>query len=645
MDKTTTEVVTKLDHDHSNEWSKDASGHWYECSCGDKADFAVHKSNAPATETAAEVCVACGWEIAPILGHTHKYGTVTYTGDGTTSYVATRKCSCGDIQTATARITSSTTPASCTDEGKTVYTADFVEGWAEDKVTTVTIDKLDHTYGAVTYTGDGKTSYVATCKCNCGDTQTATARITSSTTPATCTTEGKTVYTADFAEGWAEDKVTTVTIDKLDHTYGAVTYTGDGKTAYVATRKCSCGDTQTATARITSSTTPATCTAEGKTVYTADFVEGWAEDKTTTAAIDKLEHNYVNGICSVCNQKQVSIAWKAASLTLLDNIAINFKAEVTKPAGYTGNYTVGALFWKEEPLTYTINNEGYLQIEEGQEGYSLETSTGRHVFTYSDIAAKEMNDDIYLVAYIRTADDQYIYSNPLTYSVVKCATTILNPQYNYSDEFRTLAVDMLNYGAAAQVYFNYRTDTLANAGLTDAQKAYGTSGTVTLANHQAAYGTASDNAKFTHANLTLESAVWLNYKAAIKAPQGRSIRKVTLFYDETFTNENTWVSRRNSNQLKSTEMELNTGYTSTNGESQYVGNIKGLAAKDLRNLMYTQIMVTYSDGSVVYSNILQYSVETFAWKAHDLNNSALIPLADALMKYSDAAKAYLATLN
>ena len=413
----------------------------------------------------------------------------------------------------------------------------------------------------------------------------------------------------------------------------------------MATRKCRCGDTQTATARITSSTTSATCTAEGKNVYTADFVEGWAVDKTTTVTIDKLEHNYVNGICSVCNQKQVSIAWKAASLTLLDNIAINFKAEVTKPASYTGNYTVGALFWKEEPLTYTINNEGYLQIEEGQEGYSLETSTGRHVFTYSDIAAKEMNDDIYLVAYIKTANNEYIYSNPLTYSVVKCATTILNPQYNYSDEFRTLAVDMLNYGAAAQVYFNYRTDALANAGLTDAQKAYGTSGTVTLANHQAAYGTASDNAKFTHANLTLESAVWLNYKAAIKAPQGRSIRKVTLFYDETFTNENAWVSRRNSNQLKSTEMELNTGYTSTNGESQYVGNIKGLAAKDLRNLMYTQIMVTYSDGSVVYSNILQYSVETFAWKAHDLNNNALIPLADALMKYSDAAKAYLATLN
>ena len=364
-------------------------------------------------------------------------------------------------------------------------------------------------------------------------------------------------------------------------------------------------------------------------------------------------HVYTNNADADCNtcghvrtvQHDLSIAFKAASLTLEDNIAINFKAEVTEGAGYVGNYTVGALFWKEEPTAYTINHEGYLQIEEGEEGYSLETSSGRHVFTYSDIAAKEMNDDIYLVAYIKTADNQYIYSSPLTYSVVKCAKTILNPQLDFDDEFKTLAVDMLNYGAAAQIYFNYRTDALANASLTENELAYGTSGTVSLENGQAFYGTANANAQFTHANLTLESAVWLNYKAAIKAPQGRSIRKVTLFYDDAYTTENAWVNSRNNNQLNSTEMELVADYVSQNGEVQYVGNIKNLAAKDLRDLVYAQIMVTYSDGSVAYSNILQYSVESFAWRTHNMNDANLSQLADALMKYGDSAKTYLATLH
>ena len=77
------------------------------------------------------------------------------------------------------------------------------------------------------------------------------------------------------------------------HTYGNGTYTGDGKTSYVVTRTCNCGDTQTATAKITSEVTKAaTCTAEGETTYTADFTETWAEDKTTTETIAKLAHTY-----------------------------------------------------------------------------------------------------------------------------------------------------------------------------------------------------------------------------------------------------------------------------------------------------------------------------------------------------------------
>jgi hypothetical protein len=47
---------------------------------------------------------------------------------------------------------------------------------------------------------------------------------------------------------------------------------------------------------------------------------------------------------------------------------------------------------------------------------------------------------------------------------------------------KTMMVDMLNYGAAAQVYTNYGTDDLANNKLTDAQKAAGTAGTPVMEN-------------------------------------------------------------------------------------------------------------------------------------------------------------------
>ena len=39
---------------------------------------------------------------------------------------------------------------------------------------------------------------------------------------------------------------------------------------------------------------------------------------------------------------------------------------------------------------------------------------------------------------------------------------------------KTLVVDMLNYGAAAQKFFNYNTENLANALLSDEQKGFAT---------------------------------------------------------------------------------------------------------------------------------------------------------------------------
>ena len=42
---TYTEAVNATGHSHSTEWSYDETNHWHECSCGDKADVAVHSYN------------------------------------------------------------------------------------------------------------------------------------------------------------------------------------------------------------------------------------------------------------------------------------------------------------------------------------------------------------------------------------------------------------------------------------------------------------------------------------------------------------------------------------------------------------------------------------------------------------------------
>ena len=89
--------------------------------------------------------------------------------------------------------------------------------------------------------------------------------------------------------------------------------------------------------------------------------------------------------------------------------------------------------------------------------------------TFDGIAAKEMGDEIQ-VQIVSTggmpAGDLY------TTSVSKYALDQMRK--TSVAETRTLYVDMLNYGAAAQTYFDYDTKHLVNASLTAAEKRYAT---------------------------------------------------------------------------------------------------------------------------------------------------------------------------
>ena len=104
-----------LGHSYANGWSQDKVYHWHACQnagCSGKADFAAHTPGAAATETTAQTCTECGFEIAPALGHlcaNHLTAVAkkaaTGTAAGNTAYY---KCACGKLYadaTASAQIT------------------------------------------------------------------------------------------------------------------------------------------------------------------------------------------------------------------------------------------------------------------------------------------------------------------------------------------------------------------------------------------------------------------------------------------------------------------------------------------------------------------------------------------------------------
>ena len=87
---------------------------------------------------------------------------------------------------------------------------------------------------------------------------------------------------------------------------------------------------------------------------------------------------------------------------------------------------------------------------------------------YDGLAAKEMGDQLSVVIY--NAEGQAI-SNPWLDSVKDYAMRMLPGAKD--DIIRTVYVEMLNYGAAAQAQFNYNTENPVNNELTEAQKALG----------------------------------------------------------------------------------------------------------------------------------------------------------------------------
>ena len=199
-------VIKALGHDFTGAWvNTDAAGHYHKCSRCDATDTVVkHTFNGkPCNEE--DKCTVCGYVKAAGV---HAWGTAEYKwGDDNMSCTATVKCTnCEAVETDVAFIGISTTPATCTVDGKTVYTATFSSELFTTQTKEVTIDKLGHTYGEPvwSWSEDGKTA-TATFTCTregctaetTGHAQNVTATVSGKQNVApTCTDKGTTTYTA-----------------------------------------------------------------------------------------------------------------------------------------------------------------------------------------------------------------------------------------------------------------------------------------------------------------------------------------------------------------------------------------------------------------------------------------------------------------
>ena len=171
--------------------------------------------------------------------------------------------------------------------------------------------------------------------------------------------------------------------------------------------------------------------------------------------------------CIIFADTQNLFAISGTTMTLGSNLSLDFAIDIRKLTG-TDNYAVMTIEYADGKPSDTITIP---QSEWKQ--YSGKIYTAR----FQGMAAKQMNDVVTVIFYNSKGQQLTIEKSD---SIESYAIRMLNDSAASNEKLRSVYVDMLNYGAAAQIQFGYDTSNLANRNLTAEQKEWATKDVYTI---------------------------------------------------------------------------------------------------------------------------------------------------------------------
>ena len=175
-------------------------------------------------------------------------------------------------------------------------------------------------------------------------------------------------------------------------------------------------------------------------------------------------------------------------------------------------------------------------------------------------------------------------------------------------------VDMLNYGAAAQIAFGYDTDNLVNAALTDAQKAMGTSDSEA----KAVVDNREGDSYFKASNVGFENNISFLF----------AFRNI----DQSMKAVITYTTHKG----KSVRVEIDGSDFTANGK-YWVVELSTLAVADARQTVTCQIID--AEGNLV--STVTDSIESYVARGIETGTEDKVNLFKAFIRFSDSAYAHL----
>ena len=318
---------------------------------------------------------------------------------------------------------------------------------------------------------------------------------------------------------------------------------------------------------------------------------------------------------------------KGFSLSFEDEIQVNIYYSV---ADVTYIVEQGVLVFYSEPGTVDFGMADAVYNE------PVANSAGAYYgVSTAGIAAKEMGDTRYYVAYAKLDDGTYVYSNICGYSPKQYAMNMLGKSTT-SDKQKVLCVAMLNFGAAAQEYFGYKTDDLMNAELTDEQKALVIPYDKTLftgaveadASKVGAFAATASGFAEMGATVSLEGAFSVNYYITPSATVSGDLT-LYIWTPEAYAAADILTAENASQTVSMTIC----------GQGSYWGQVKNIAAKGLDDTYYVAGVYTDDSGNTYCTGVIAYSVSQYCLnKAVD--GSEMQQLAGTIAMYGYYAKQY-----
>ena len=321
---------------------------------------------------------------------------------------------------------------------------------------------------------------------------------------------------------------------------------------------------------------------------------------------------------------------KYPSLSLDDEVIYNVYFETTNMDGVDTD-SMGLMIMDAANQNGTM--EDALDVIPG--AWYNET-TGYYMVRTNGIPAKQLGDTVYFKVYAQLDDGTFIYSKTYSYSAVQYAQEIFRK--SSSDDMKALCVAMLEYGAAAQQYFGYKTDALMNASLTAEQKALIVGYNSAMytepavdAGKSGAFASTGTGFARAYPTVSFDGAFAINYYFTANQEVGNGMK--LYFWTEKDYNNAAELTADNASGV--VQME-------TISDGVYFYRHSDIAAKMIDEAIYVAVVYT-SDAVVHCSGVKGYSISAYC---NDLmensTNAAGQMFAEATVVYGYYAEKYFA---